>query len=620
MVEVDRMKLIYDSRNEFFKTPFGCIKCEEKADICVYCDEKADKIFLLLYQDGKDEKRIVMTKTNEADGYGTYSVSLVFNEPDLYFYRFCVEKNGQNYVFGRNDKNNPSLSSQNSWQLLCTDKNRKVSDSFCGKIYYQIFPDRFAKDGSSDLSEKLEPYWVHDNMNDIPKYMPNEHGIVENNDFFGGNLKGIIKKLDYLKNMGVDIIYLNPIFMAHSNHRYDTADYKRIDPMLGPEEDFVLLCNEAHKRNIKIILDGVFSHTGDNSVYFDKYNHFGNGAVSNSNSPYRSWYRFSKYPYEYESWWGISTLPCVDEMNPSYLDFIITGEDSVIRHWLRKGADGFRLDVADELPDEFINALYKTVKEEKTESVVIGEVWEDASNKISYGVRRKYLWGSELDGVMNYVYRTAVIDFVMGIINAETFAERIMQLAENYPEDALLSSMNFLSTHDTARILNVLSGSDINGTSKTERANKKLNDNEYKTAAKRLSAAVFLIFALPGSPCIYYGDEIGMQGYEDPFNRGFYTWNNADESIRQIYSLMIDLRKNSSALSNGDIYFCEAKDGLIKFLRKNKNEEVLCALNLSDRAVSIPLLSTKALGGMGFVSDGKKITLLPYGNGVFKIL
>lgn len=619
MVEDDGMKLIYDSRNEFFKTPFGCIRHGEKADICVCCDESADKVSLLLYQDGKDEKRIEMTKTNEADGYGIYSVSFIFDEPDLYFYRFCVEKNAESYIFGRGEQNNPSLSSQNSWQVLCIEKNRYVADCFCGKIYYQVFPDRFAKDGDCDLSEKLEPYWIHDNINDIPKYLPNEHGIVENNDFFGGNLKGIIKKLDYLKDLGIDIIYLNPIFMAHSNHRYDTTDYKRIDPMLGTEEDFSLLCSEAHKRNIKIVLDGVFSHTGDNSVYFDKYNHFGNGAISNSNSPYRAWYKFSKYPDEYESWWGISTLPCVDEMNRSYLDFVVTGENSVIRHWLRKGADGFRLDVADELPDEFIKAVYKAVKEEKTDSVVIGEVWEDASNKISYGVRRKYLLGSELDGVMNYVFRTAIIDFVTGIINAETFAERIMQLAENYPEDALLSSMNFLSTHDTARILNVLSGSNINGTTKTERANKRLNENEYKTASKRLSAAVFLMFTLPGSPCIYYGDEIGMQGYEDPFNRCFYDWNKADESIRQMYSLMIDLRKNITALANGDIYFCEAKDGLIKFLRKNKDEEVLCALNLSDKAVSIPLLSTKVAGGKGFISDGKKITLLPYGNGVFKI-
>ncbi len=613
------MKLIYDSRNEFFKTPFGCIKIGEKADVCVCCDEAADKVFLLLYQDNKEEKKIEMTKTKEADGYGIYSVSLIFDEADLYFYRFCVIKDGVNNIFGRNEQNYPSLSSQDSWQLLCTEKDRAVADCFCGKIYYQIFPDRFAKDGSSDLKGKLEPYSVHENMSDVPKYLPNEHGIVENNDFFGGNLKGIINKLDYLENIGVDVIYLNPIFMAHSNHRYDTADYKRIDPMLGKEEDFVLLCNEAHKKNIKIILDGVFSHTGDNSVYFDKYNHFGNGAVSNFNSPYRDWYKFSRYPDEYESWWGISTLPCVDEMNQSYLDFIVTGSDSVIRHWLRAGADGFRLDVADELPDEFIKAVYKTLKDEKPESVLIGEVWEDASNKISYGVRRKYLLGGELDGVMNYVYRMAIIDFVTGIITAETFAERIMRLAENYPKDALFSSMIFLSTHDTARILNVLSGADINGTTKTDRANKKLNENEYKIAAKRLSAAVFLMFTLPGSPCIYYGDEIGMQGYEDPFNRRFYAWNESDEKIRQIYSLMLKLRKNLTALSNGEIYLCEAKDGFASFIRKNDKEELLCLLNISDKAVTIPISCAKIVGGMNAISDGKKITLLPFGNGVFRI-
>lgn len=614
------MKLIYDSRNEFFKVPFGCINCGEKMNICAYCDETAVKMFLLLYQDGKEEKKIEMKKTKETDGYGIYSVSLTFDEPDLYFYRFCVLKDEKSIIFGRDEQNYPSLSSQNAWQVLSIGKERYVSKDFCGKIYYQIFPDRFFKEGSCDLSGKLEPYWIHEKESDIPEYLPNEHGIVENNDFFGGNLKGIIKKLDYLAQMGVEVIYLNPIFMAHSNHRYDTADYKRIDPMLGTEEDFSKLCTELHEKGMKIILDGVFSHTGDNSVYFDKHHHFGNGAVSNYDSPYRRWYKFSRYPDEYDSWWGISTLPCVEEMNPSYLDFIVTGENSVIRHWLKKGADGFRLDVADELPDDFIKAVYKTVKEEKPDAVVIGEVWEDASNKISYGVRRKYFSDGELDGVMNYVFRMAIIDFVIGTISAEVFAERVMQLAENYPKEALLCSMNFLSTHDTARILNVLSGADTSGTSKTDRAYKRLNEQEYKTAAKRLSAAVFLLFTLPGSPCVYYGDEIGMQGYEDPFNRRFYTWNEADENIRQIYSLMLNLRKNLPALSDGDIHLCESKDGFVSFLRKNDSEELLCALNISDRAVTIPLSCTKIVGGMHFVSDDKKITLLPYGNGVFKII
>lgn len=405
--------------------------------------------------------------------------------------------------------------------------------------------------------------------------------------------------------------------MAFSNHRYDTADYRRVDPMLGTEEDFKELCAQAHKKGIRVILDGVFSHTGDNSVYFDQYHHFGNGAVSNPNSPYRSWYRFSHYPTEYESWWGIRTLPCVEEMNPSFLEYIVTGRDSVIRHWLRLGADGYRLDVADELPDSFLQAVYRTVKEEKPDAVVIGEVWEDASNKISYGVRRRYFCGGELDGVMNYVYRSAIIDFVLGVISAESFMEQVLSIAENYPQRVLDCTLNLLSSHDTGRIFTLLAGEDGNRMSRDARATAQLSEEEYRRGLPILAAAVFLLFTLPGSPCIYYGDENGMQGYEDPFNRRFFDWEREDKIISGYYRAMAAARKKSEALRTGRIFPCTAQNGFVAFYRETDTERALCMLNLTKYPICIPLEKKKELVQFRTKTDDDLVTLLPYGCGVF---
>lgn len=611
------MNLLYDSRNSAFKSPFGCAALGEKVRISIYSDETDAAYYLLLQKDGEEETRLPMECSGEMDGYKIYSVSFDFPTEGLYFYRFCLRGAGWEEIVGRGPFNTPESGSGQAWQTLCYDAEIRPPETFCGAVYYQIFPDRFYQQGECDLQDKLTPFWIHQDKRETPQYLPDEHGEIKNNDYYGGNLRGICAKLDYLASIGTEVIYLNPIFMAFSNHRYDTADYKRVDPMLGTEQDFRELCGAAHELGIKIILDGVFSHTGSNSVYFDQHGHFGGGAVSCQNSPYREWYRFSRYPDEYESWWGIRTLPCVDELNPGYLDFVVTGERSVIRQWLRLGADGYRLDVADELPDEFLEILYRTVKEEKPDAVVLGEVWEDASNKVSYGARRKYLCGRQLDGVMNYVYRGAIIDFVTGTVSAEAFLEQIMQLAENYPKETLSCSMNLLSTHDTGRILTMLAGPDGNRMSRDERAAARLDKERYEEGVRLLSAAVFLLFTLPGSPCIYYGDEIGMQGYEDPFNRLFFDWENGDENIRSIYAGMAKERKRSAALRTGEIHPCAAQEGFVSFYRESGDERLLCAVNASERPVCVPVPCTEARQGTRFLQNGDRITLLPFGCGTF---
>ncbi|MDP4119036.1 MAG: glycoside hydrolase family 13 protein, partial [Bacillota bacterium] len=381
-------------------------------------------------------------------------------------------------------------------------------------------------------------------------------------------------RLPYIKELGVGVIYLNPIFMAYSNHRYDTANYMKVDPMLGTEEDFKNLCAEAHAMDIKIILDGVFSHTGSNSIYFDKNKIFGGGAYSDENSQYKSWYTFEKYSGKYTSWWGIDTLPCVNELDSTYMDYIIREKNSVVEHWLKAGADGFRLDVVDEIPDEFVSILRKQIKKIKPGALLIGEVWEDASNKISYGKRRKYFADSELDSVMNYPFRESIIGYVKGSITGTNFKERIMTIVENYPRMVVNCLMNVLSTHDTRRVLTEF-GDDGKTRTKAEKAYFRLGGKELERALAFEMLAVLIQFTLPGMPCIYYGDEIGMEGYEDPLNRCFFSWDKVNENLRGFYAKLAKIKNENLPLKIGNVYFRACGGNSIEFVREYEGNRVV---------------------------------------------
>lgn len=579
------MRILYDSKQLKYKKPFGCLKTNQECTVNLYipCFCMTKEVFLQMESD--DESRAVsfpMEQSGTDGDYEIYSCTFSLDMADLYFYYFSISTEGSDFDLYREGYADTNIAVGEKWQLTVYREDYDTSDSFKGKVMYQIFPDRFCREGQADCTGKLEPYTVHGDVKDIPDYLPDSKGEILNNDFFGGNIEGIISRLDYLKNMGVSVIYLNPIFKAYSNHRYDTCDYKTIDPMLGDEADFVRLCDEAHKRNIKIILDGVFSHTGSNSIYFDKNHIFGTGAVSNEASPYRNWYRFDRYPDKYESWWGIETLPCVDELNPDYMDYIIDADDSVVRHWLRLGADGYRLDVADELPDEFIKALHTAVHQEKEDALVIGEVWEDASNKIAYGKRRRYFSDTELDSVMNYPFMNSIIDFAMGNISCGQFERNIMTIVENYPQPVIDCLMNSLSTHDTARIFTVLSGADMD-LPKASKAAYVLNGEERAIATSRLMLAVMLQFILPGNPCIYYGDEICMEGFGDPFNRGFFRWENSGCAMSSYFAHMAKLKNTTPALQRGDISIgCLGETGVMMISRTLGSDTVTAIVNRGD--------------------------------------
>ena len=377
-------------------------------------------------------------------------------------------------------------------------------------------------------------------------------------------------------------MYLNPIFEAHSNHRYNTADYLNADPLLGTNEEFSALCAAAKKHGIRIILDGVFSHTGSDSRYFNREGRYGNGgAYHDPYSPYRCWYDFSpSYPCGYRSWWGFETLPEVNEDTPSYRNFIC-GKGGVIDTWLSRGASGFRLDVADELPDDFIEELRKAVKAHGPDKLLMGEVWEDATTKIAYDKRRTYLLGKGLDCVMNYPFRNAVLDFLHGR-PVEEIADRILSICENYPAPALHCLMNFLSTHDTERAVTALAGESLEGHDRYWQSGRRLSAVQYERGIKMLTMAYAMIFTLPGVPSIYYGDEIAMQGYRDPFNRAYFDWESSENRVRPVLRQLAELRAECDAFRSGDFQLVKAEGDILHYRRVGKTQSAEMIFNRGD--------------------------------------
>ncbi len=567
------MKMYHNSRKLEYRNPFGAAPTESEVCFRVKTDSLPDGMWLRLWQNG--EILVPMTCVGEKNGEFLFSVELTMpEEPCLLWYYFVAENDGRRYYCCKTSGGEGGtfdFCSEESWQITVFHKDFKTPDWFKNSVMYQIFPDRFFKKGEVfEIPERKSEYIIHKDWYEPVFFNPHpaEAGPACN-DFYGGNLRGIIEKLPYLAELGIGVIYLNPIFEAFSNHRYDTGDYSKIDPILGTKQDFEELCRKSEEMGIRIILDGVFSHTGSDSVYFNKYGNYGEnvGAYRDENSPYRSWFQWCEGGYR--SWWGCSNLPNVIETEPTYIDYILRGDDATIKKWLKAGAFGWRLDVADELPDEFIKILRREVKSENPEAVVIGEVWEDASNKESYGERREYLLGDELDSVMNYPFKDNVIAFLTEGIDAKEFSERLMTLAEHYPAESLYSAMNLLGTHDTVRVKTLLGGQYIDGNmSREDKARFRLDARSETLAIKRLRLAAFMQMTFAGVPCIYYGDEIGMQGLSDPFNRMPYTWRCVDNELLEHYKALTKLRNSTDCLRTGSFETVYAQDGVFAYIRK----------------------------------------------------
>lgn len=611
----------FDSRNPQCKFPFGAAVCGAEVSFRLLGreDYAAAQLVARFEFAGQDH-----TVPLSPDGDNFVGTLCAPDAAELIWYCFRLERAdgrvlwlGKDGLAGRED-------GLPRWQLTVYDDARPAPDWFGRGVSYQIFPDRFCRLAVPDARGMVGDRLVHADWDELPAFGPDETGEVRCRDFFGGSLAGICSKLDYLASLSVTTLYLCPIFESASNHRYDTADYRAIDPMLGTEEDFRTLCREAEKRGIRVLLDGVFNHNGSTSRYFNADGFYPElGAAQSKDSPYYPWYRFTHWPDGYDAWWGVHTLPAVNEECPSYREFIVDGEDSVVRHWLRLGASGWRLDVADELPDDFIADIRAAMEQEKPDSILLGEVWEDGSNKIAYSRRRRYLLGSETHGLMNYPFRTAALGWLTGG-DAADFRETMETIRENYPPAAFYGAMNFLGTHDTPRILTLLGARETPPT-QAERAAYRLSPEELAMGLARLRLGAMLLFTFPGSPTVYYGDEAGMQGFEDPLNRATYPWGCEDAALLALYRRLGQLRRGRTSLQSGSIAYLAAEGGVLAILRQSGAERTLTALNAGDTPAELALpwadtVARSALDGQEFfVPDGVLRLTLPPVSGMILI-
>ncbi len=570
------------------------------------CHKPSQKAYLLLNKDGEAATSYEMTITD----FG-YSIELALQERGLYFYVFSIEGAG---FLSCGYLQNGYLSEQpHGFLLTAYDPSYQTPEWFKGGVMYQIFPDRFCKVGTMpDITGRVR----REDWGGEPTFRPNEYGKVLNNDFFGGNFKGIQSKLPYLQKLGVTVVYLNPIFEAASNHRYDTSDYRKTDRFLGTETDFKELVDAANACGIRLILDGVFNHTGDDSVYFNKYGRYDSvGAYQSQDSPYYSWYSFQEFPDKYSSWWGIDVLPEVNETSEAYQEFIF-GEKGVLKQWLAYGIGGYRLDVADELPDFFLRKLRTSVKESNPNAVIIGEVWEDASDKIAYSQRREYLQGYELDSVMNYPMKEGIIRY-MQTGDALALLHTVRVLIDHYPKQTVDCLMNILGTHDTARIVTVLGGICCNTKEEMSKKEAFLSEKDKEIAVDRLKTAAVLQFTLPGVPCVYYGDENGQEGHIDPFCRRCFDWENLNENLISFYARLGEIRKRyRDVFKDGVFTPLHAEDGLLFYKRQNKNGCVYVYVNHSSKRylLRLPNPVTDILNDR---THENELEVEPYARGIF---
>lgn len=607
---------IFNSRKKEYKSQISAIAVDERVKFrlivprCIKCSCAK----LAVFKDGESTVYYNMFWAGMCgESHEFWEIHFSATTAGLYFYHFELETPWGNSLVKNVGNGEGDLNAEGTeFQQTVYEKDFKTPDFLKGGLIYQIFPDRFY---SSKTPKKNvpggrvmrkwgeEPYWQESQMNGI-----------WNNDYFGGDLKGVEEKLEYLSGLGVSCIYLNPIFEAHSNHRYDTADYEKIDSLLGDESDLESLCKKAHGLGISVILDGVFSHTGCDSKYFNMYNRYNTvGAYNSKSSPYFSWYKFTDYPNGYKSWWGIKLLPEVSEEDEGYREYIC-GKNGILRRWLRLGISGWRLDVADELPDVFLDDLRKAVKEENENAVIIGEVWEDATNKFAYGERRRYLLGEQLDSVMNYPFADAILNYVK-FGNAQAFMSGIMSIVENYPPCVVNVLMNHIGTHDTERALTRLAGESAEGKDRAwQHSHNQLSDYDYLKGISMMKLASLIQYTLPGVPSLYYGDEAGMQGMKDPFNRACFPWDNINKELYKWYKRLGEIRRGCKAFKEGSFEPLYAADGAIAYVRRSEENSVLTAVNNSNSELQIPVGEEwdNSYSFFEFSSKNGILTLPPY--------
>lgn len=563
---MDEIKVMHNSQSINYRRPFGAVEEGKKVKLSIDVEREIVVAIELLQFDGT---KVNMGMKREYLNNGNYKYSIEIDTKGalgILGYYFILMDGYDRLYYGNNDENLGGIGQIYTYNpvpyQITIYKESSLPEWYKEGIIYQIFVDRFFNgndDGSINSPKKNS--FIYGRWDDTPVYIKDYQGRIIRWDFYGGNIRGIIKKLDYIKSLGVNIINLSPIFKSSSCHKYDVGDYEVIDEMFGTNDDFKELCEKAKGKGIKIILDGVFSYTSSDSRYFNKsgdYNEI--GAYQSPNSKYYNWYKFNRYPYGYECWWGIEGRPNINVMNNSYIDYLVNGDNSIIKKWINLGASGWRLNVTDELPDEFIEIIRNRLDKLNKETILIGDVWDDASNKISYSKRRKYLYGKEIESVTNYTLRESLINFTKGYIKSKKLKMRIMSLYENYPREIFKGNINLIGTSDTERILTALDGSIC-----------------------CLKIIVLLQFTIPGVPLIYYGDEAGVKGGKDPDNRKSYPWGNENSDLIRFYKKITQIRSCQKALKKGDFNIFDTDDDIFAFERIYENEKIIVVVNISNK-------------------------------------
>lgn len=548
------------------------------------------------HRDGEAERDIPFEKCDKG-----FTLTLDMSElgAGLYYYSLLFLR-GYDTLFSDTSNNVDLELSQKKgtdYRMLVYADDFRTPDWFKGGVMYHIFVDRFYKSGRVDVRADAE--------NQADWYAPiSQYGVipgaaVKNDLFYGGELYGVAEKLDDLKKMGVSIIYLSPIFRAASNHKYDTADYMQIDPYFGGEEAFCELIAKAGEKGIRVILDGVFNHTGDDSIYFNRYGNYpSKGAYQSEDSPYRNWYFFDENKKAgYECWWDIDILPKLDHRTEACRKFF-TGKEGVGARYASLGIGGWRLDVADELSDDFLCEFRQSVRSAGDDPIIIGEVWENAADKIAYGKRRSYFQGRQLDSVMNYPFRTALLEFIIGK-NAKALADELTEIYSSYPKCVSDCLMNIIGTHDTERIITVLGDKSYKELTNKELSTHYMTEAEYAEGVKLLKVAATLQYTVYGVPSVFYGDEAGLEGGRDPFCRPTYPWGRECGELLKHYKLLGKIR-NNPVFKTGDFKVTEYGDGYIVYERALGDTTVTVCANMTAKPLELKCKGKDMLTGKAF--------------------
>ena len=515
------------------------------------------------------------------DNYVFFEGDVFLNTAAKYNYYFSFEANKEFKYYKKKDYTGvQSISDDEKWNMSV---NFEAPDWAKGKIMYHIFVDRFNRK-NEEKPKTMPRREVYDSWDSEMIIGPNKDGIW-NADFYGGDLKGIEDKLDYIKSLGVSIIYLSPVVWSQSNHRYDASDYEKVDPYVGCNDDLKSLCDKAHEKGMKVVLDAVFNHTGNDSKYFNEFNTFDElGAYQSKDSKYYNFYKkyYSNNQEYFGYWWGMSNLPVCDGKSVEWQNYIY-GEHGIIDKWFELGIDGLRLDVADELTDEFIEGIRKAVKRNKKDGFILGEVWKNPMR-----MNRGYISsGKGMDSVMNYPLVDALIRYFK-YTDVEKLKRVLYEIKNEYPIDTINTLMNFTSTHDITRAINMFGSNDFNeysewvwnaGEDREWQKNYKLTKEQYENGKELYKSYIFTLAFLPGILSIFYGDELGLEGMGNLANRKPFPKEIKDKELLEYFKKIGKIRNNESFLEEADLNILDVNDKYFMFERNKDDTDALITIN-----------------------------------------